>query len=393
MSHTSLREYTHINWHSLSEEFVRHGLLRSGYLTKCDVIRLHRPAPHYACSDEWWRKHELKIANETIPLTECHTASSLSLAYADMLDELKRKLLGHPLGVSCWKVLMFGEGITSPTVRRSQTSAHSKVDDVSYVEMPALGATKDFTIEMWIVATELIGTQALRRDHGIKSGSVYLDLIGRHLQLSIPGKFPVSNCFDLNELNNNLIGLWHLTEGEGIYAYDCLPLQRGRTEFPDGERHNLTISNCRWISTNLPVFENEILNAMSSNRWKWTMLRIRWFQRRIRLWLRTQFRESVSLTKVACEHEERRALQRWNHLAQTRNDSGDIELLNDGFAYLSGGHHEREEVGSLQSDTLTNEFVSFWNFCSDEQLIIRKQTRKCEWVVFRFLASTGQWCA
>ncbi|KAI9912484.1 hypothetical protein PsorP6_005454 [Peronosclerospora sorghi] len=127
---------------------------------------------------------------------------------------------------------------------------------------------------------------------------------------------------------------------------------------------------------------------MSSNRWKWTMLRLRWFQR-IRLWLRTQFRESVVLTKVACEHEERRALQIWNHLARTRNDSGDIELLNDGFAYLSGGYHEREEVGSQQSDTLTNEFVSFWNFCSDEQLIIRKQTRKCAWVVFRFLASTG----
>ncbi|KAI9916240.1 hypothetical protein PsorP6_016910 [Peronosclerospora sorghi] len=503
MAHTSLREYTHINWHPLSEELVRQGLLRSGYLTKRDVIRLLRRAPHYACSDEWWRKHELKIADETIPLTECHTASSLSLAYADMLAELKRKLLGHPLGVSCWKVLMFGEGITSPTVRRSLTSAHSKVDDVSYVDMPALGATKDFTIEMWIFATELIGTQALRCDHGIQNGSVYLELIGRHLQLSIPGNSPRERLFrtytlrtyewthcavtydtttkctelivngilaesmayervcsvvnfrpgrlgcwmsgvDINgavltdlssqhkfkgsiaelriwriartdneirtdfqrsiplvrhssdlsdakgkELNNNLIGLWHLTEGEGIYAYDCLPVQRGRTEFPEGERHNLTISNCRWISTNLPVFENEILNAMSSNRWRWTMLRIRWFQRRIRSWLRTQFRESVRLTKVACEHEERRALQRWNHLARTRNDSGDIEVLNDGFSYLSGGNHEREEVGSQQLDTLTNEFVSFWNFCSDEQLIIRKQTRKCAWVVFRFLASTG----
>ncbi|KAI9912485.1 hypothetical protein PsorP6_005455 [Peronosclerospora sorghi] len=215
-----------------------------------------------------------------------------------MLAELKRKLLGHPLGVFCWKVLMFGEGITSPTVRRSQTSAHSKMDDVSYMEMPALRATKDFTIEMWIVATELIGTQALRCDHGIKSGSVYLELIERHLQLSIPGNSPpesmayervcsvvnfrpgrlgcwksgvdingavltdlssqhkfkgsivelrmwriartdtkiradfqrsialVRHSSDLsdakvNELNNNLIGLWHLTEGEGIYAYDC----------------------------------------------------------------------------------------------------------------------------------------------------------------------------
>ncbi|KAE9350182.1 hypothetical protein PF008_g6565 [Phytophthora fragariae] len=108
---SSLHQYSSINWHPLSEEFVQQGLLQSGYMTKRDVIRLLRRAPHYACSAAWWKKNELDLesATDAVPLTSRHTASSLSLLYADMLAGLQRKLLGPPARTSSSHALLFGD--------------------------------------------------------------------------------------------------------------------------------------------------------------------------------------------------------------------------------------------------------------------------------------------
>ncbi|CAH0480105.1 unnamed protein product [Peronospora belbahrii] len=96
LSPGSVRGYSSINWHPLSVEFVQQGLLRSGYMTKRDVFQLLHRAPHYACPAEWWKKNDMKNAKDDVPITARHTASSLSLLYADMLARLQQKLLGPP---------------------------------------------------------------------------------------------------------------------------------------------------------------------------------------------------------------------------------------------------------------------------------------------------------
>ncbi|KAG3106883.1 hypothetical protein PC121_g23 [Phytophthora cactorum] len=499
LSCSSVRVYSSINWHPLSEEFVQQGLLRSGYMTKRDVIRLLHRAPHYACSAEWWKKNELdeESTTDAVPLTARHTASSLALLYGDMLGRLQQKLLGPPPRTHSSKVLLFGAKITPATGRGAQSSPNPKADEVSYVEMPALGEGKDFTIEMWIFPTELAGYQALRCDNGVQSGSVYLELIGRHVQLAIPGNFPRERLFRSYEFRTfewthcavaydagdkcvqlfvngvlvekmayervcssvnfrdsrlgcwmsevdaqgaaltnisaqrkfkgsiaevriwrvsrtrqeiahdfqrsiplvgpgkpqvffrDMIGLWHLTEGEGICGYDCAPVLKSATEGPEARGFDSTISHCRWVPTSMPVFGNDALDSMSPNEWSRVLACICSFQRKVRSWLTTQFNGSVKLSKLVCEHDERAAIQKWSQLSRIDGDDG-VDLSDSDDAYLSGHTESEFDAGNSQlMDATTSKLLSQWGACTDEQMIIRKQTRRCAWVVFRFLASTG----
>uniref|UniRef100_M4C5B7 B30.2/SPRY domain-containing protein n=1 Tax=Hyaloperonospora arabidopsidis (strain Emoy2) TaxID=559515 RepID=M4C5B7_HYAAE len=486
LSRTSLDGYSSMNWHPLSEKFVQHGLVRSGYVTKRDVIRLLRRAPRYACPTEWWQKNDLESANDVISTAARHTASSLSLLYADMLAKLQRKLQGPALGAPISKVLQFGDKVALATTHGGQVSATSKSDEVSYVEMPALGEVKDFTIEMWIFPTELVAIQALRCDNGVQTGSVYLELFGRHLQVSIPGNVPREQLFksyqfetfvwthcavtydaenkhlqlfvngDLSERmeygrvcnsvnfrpsrlgcwmssvetqgaalanassqrefkgsiaevriwrisrtrqeiqldfqrsiplarrsneafevkpqapSNDMIGLWHLTEGEGICSFDCSPVREAQA-FD-------AILHCRSVPAiiTLPVFASNKIDDMSLDEWSCTVMRIRSFQRKIRSWLTVQFHESVRIAKLVCEHEEQTAIKRWNQLSRIDGDSGDVEASDN----------DTNCVGQQCSAT-TSSLLSQWAACTDEQIIIQKHTRKCAWIVFRFVASTG----
>ncbi|KAJ8575654.1 hypothetical protein ON010_g3559 [Phytophthora cinnamomi] len=508
LTHSSPHEYSSINWHPLSEEFIQQGLLRSGYMTKRDVICLLRRAPHYACPTEWWKKNELDLegVKDAVPLTARHTASSLSLLYADMLAGLQRKLLGPPARTPTSQALLFGAKITPATTRGAQGSTNPKPDDISYVEMPALGETKDFTMEMWIYPTELMGCQALRCDNGVGSGSVYLELIGRHLQLSIPGNFPRERLFrsfqfrtfewthfavaydsikrsvelfvngvlsekmvfervygninfrasrlgcwmsgvdaqgaaltnisaqrkfkgsiaevriwrvsrtghdilydfqrsvplvkpstDLSStkshvFSNNLMGLWHATEGEGICVYDSAPVLKLATEGPEARGNNLTASHCRWVPTSMPVFGNEIVDNLQPKEWSRVIACIRSFQRRIRSWLAKQFDASVRLSKLICEHDERAGIVKWSQLSRVDDDDDELELSDSDDAYLSEGQIGGGKPAPRNSqplDAAASQLISRWSACTDEQMIIRKQTRRCAWVVFRFLASTG----
>ncbi|CAI5744110.1 unnamed protein product [Peronospora destructor] len=503
LSPNSLRGYSSINWHPLSEEFVQQGLLRSGYVTKRDVIRLIHRAPPYACPAEWWEKNDMEKTKDGVPITARHTASSLSLLYADMLAGLQRKLVGPPLSTPTCKVLLFGSRITPPTARGVQATTNPKPDEASYVEMPALGEAKDFTMEMWIFPTELVGNQALRCDNGVQNGSVYLELIGRNLQLSIPGNSPREQLFKLYQFqtfqwvhcavtyetekrcvqffvngvvsekvefeqvcssvnfrpsrlgclmsgisthgealtsifsqrkfkgsiaevriwkvsragheilrdfqrsiplvkhptdssvsksqvfSNAMIGLWHLTEGEGICGYDFAPVLKAATEDPEARGYNLIISHCRWASAAVPVFGNDVLDNMSPDEWSRTVMSIRIFQRKIRSWVTTQFNESVRFAKLVCECDENIAMQKWNQLSRMDGDDSEITLCDDIDAYLRGGQAERDESTGQRLNIMTSKIISQWNACTDEQMIIQKQTRRCAWVVFRFLASTG----
>ncbi|KAF4038677.1 HECT domain-containing protein [Phytophthora infestans] len=500
LSCSSAREYSSINWHPLSEEFVQQGLLRSGYMTKRDVIRLLHRAPHYACSAEWWKKNELDVESTTnaVPLTARHTASSLALLYSDMLGRLQQKLLGPPPRTHTARVLLFGAKVAPVTGRGAQASSNPKPDEVSYVETPALGEAKDFTIEMWIFPTELTGCQALRCDNGVHNGSVYLELIGRHLQLAIPGNFPRERLFSsypfrsfewthcavvynssekriqllvngavveqmayervcsiinfrdsrlgcwmsevdaqgaaltnisaqrkfkgsiaevriwrvsrtLGEIaqdfqrsvplvrpteaslstsqvfSRDMIGLWHLTEGEGICGYDCAPELKAATEDLEARGFTSTIAHCRWVPSSIPVFANDAVDNMSSSEWSRVVACLSSFQQTVRSWYSSQFNESAKLSKLVCEHDERVAIHKWSQLSRSDGDDG-VDLSDSDDAYLSGQTDARQ---SQLMDATTSKLLAQWSSCTDEQMIIHKQTRRCAWVVFRFLASTG----
>lgn len=503
LSRNLVQGYTSINWHPLPQEFIQQGLLRSGYMTKRDVICLLHRAPNYACSLKWWRKNGLyaESFNSSVPLTGRHTASSLSLLYADMLCGLQQKLLGPPTCVYTSKVLCFGASLTSALTPSAQSS-NLKDDDTSYIEMPALGEVHDFTLEMWLFPTELVGCQALRCDNDFQCGSVYLELINRHLQLSVPGNSPRERLFtsyqfrtfewthcaisydlkaksieliingglvermtfervcssihlrasrlgcwmsgvdtqgaaltdsfaqrrfkgsiaevriwriarthhdikqdyqrknplmgrhvdsSLTELQiytRDLVGLWHLTEGEGICGYDFAPVPKAVPEGLEAKKNNLTISRCRWISTNLPVFDNDVLNEMSSIAWGRVLRCICSFQRKVRSWLIDEYNASVRLAKLICEHEERAAVQKWSSINRIDGDSDGVALSDSDEACLDPTRSESSTCHQ-SIDAKMSQLVSQWSACTDEQMLLCKQIKKCAWVVFRFLASTG----
>ncbi|GMF18900.1 unnamed protein product [Phytophthora lilii] len=461
----SVRVYSSINWHPLSEEFVQQGLLRSGYMTKRDVIRLLRRAPHYACPAEWWKKNELdpECTTDAMPLTSRHTASSLSLLYADMLAGLQRKLLGPAPRAPSSKVLLFGAKIVPATARGAQSSTNPKPDDISYVEVPALGEVTQFTIEMWIFPTELAGCQALRCDNGVQN--VTYDATERYVQLYVNGvklekmsfekvsntvnfrasrlgcwmsgvdtqgaaltnvsaqrkfkgsiaevriwriprtcasilqdfqrsiplvKRPPGSILAKSEIfSKDLLGVWHLTEGEGICGYDCAPALKAATEGPDARGYNSTIYHCRWVPTTIPVFGNDVLDTMSLEEWSRVTACVRTFQRKVRSWLAKQYNTSVKLSKLVCENDERAAIQKWGHLSRVDDDDNDVEMSDSDDAYVSGDQTDFVPGSTQPLDPTSSKLISQWSACTDEQMIIRKQTRRCAWVVFRFLASTG----
>ncbi|TDH72085.1 hypothetical protein CCR75_000780 [Bremia lactucae] len=507
------RNYTSINWHPLSDKFVQQGLLHSGFIVKRDVIRLLHRAPHYARSADTFDRNKLATkSSDVIELSARHTTSSLSLLYADMLNRLQQKLLGPPSRTHTCKTLLFGGPVTQTTGRVAQSPDKSMPNNISYVEMPALGEIHDFTIELWLFPTELQGYQALRCDNGVQNGSVYLELVGRHVQLSIPGNFPRERIFmsysfqtfewthcavaysctekfvqlivngalvetlafervystvqlrasrlgcwmsdvdvpgaslknisaqrkfkgsiaelriwrisrachevlqdfqrsiplinrPINSLlstfelfSRDMIGLWHLTEGEGICGYDSastLKATKEGTKVKEGLK--LTIFHCHWVPSCLPVFGNDTVSGMLSNEWNKTIKCICLLQRKIRLWLVKEFDDAVRLSKLMCDYHERKSIQKYSQIIRINGDDdseavleSDEAVLESDEAYIGPIESERCPLNdSLLIDMTTSQLLSHWNACTDEQILVSKQTRRCAWIVFRFLACTG----
>ncbi|KAL8014587.1 putative HECT domain, B30.2/SPRY domain, Zinc finger, RanBP2-type, glycosyl transferase, family 48 [Plasmopara halstedii] len=502
-SRNLVKGYSSINWHPLSEQFVQQGLLRNRYVTKRDVVRLLHRVPNYACSSILWKRNGLDedCLNVTNSLTACHTASSLSLLYAEMLCVLSKKLLGPPAHIYPSKVLTFG-AIFTPAIAKGAQSSNCKPDDISYVEMPALGEVHDFTIEMWLFPAELVGCQALRCDNDLQNGSVYLELIDRHLQLSIPGNTPrermftsyqfrtfewthcavaynatakyielivngdfvermefgrvcstihlrasrlgcwmsgldsqgaaLTDCFaqrrfkgsiaevriwriarthfsirqdfqrsiplttyqddsslpKSRNFTRDLIGLWHLTEGEGICGFDSASNFKALGEGPEARGFNVSISHCRWAPANIPVFGNDALNSMSSIEWGRVLRYVGLFQRKVRLWLRDEYNGSITLSKLICEQDELAAIQKSSYLNQYGDDD-DSSISADDDKECPDSKKNESDTTRQAIDANTSQLISCWNACTDEQMLLSKQIRKCAWVVFRFLASTG----
>ncbi|RLN97718.1 hypothetical protein BBJ28_00007803, partial [Nothophytophthora sp. Chile5] len=491
-------EYSSINWYPLSEEFVQQGLLHSGFVTKRDIVRLLRRAPSYSCPTSWWKKNELELATGEpagSPASR-HTASSLSLLYSDMLSCLERKLSGSAARLPSSKVLQFGTKISSVSTRGTSASQNPKPEEISYVEMPALGEVQAFTLELWVFPTEFSGCRALRCDNGLQDGSLYVELVGRCLQLTIPGNFPREQLFthplrthewthiavvydadakvtrlfvngafseekpfervgkavhlrtarlgcwmsevdtqgaaltnvsarrkfkgaiaevrvwrvartgfeigrdfqlsvpvtkrEASAVASDLIALWHLREGDGMCGFDratsWVRTMAGSYSPEDSEavEFHSTIAHCRWVQMNSPVFESPQLDSLSPERWSRVLSCVRSFQRKVRQRLRLGFEASIRLSKLVCEHEERTALLKWSQLSREEDDG---EEFGEEFDEESDG--ESCPVRSPGLDAATSKLLAQWGACTDEQLLLRKQTRRCAWIVFRFLASTG----
>lgn len=195
---SDVREQASACWQPLSVEFVQRGMLHTGYLTKRDVVGLLHCAPPYSCPSRWWKQHEIQVGDavNAVALASRHTASSLSLLYAEMLAGLQQKLAACETRLSNRKVLQFGaKSSLSPAHGSGSSSSTAKPDGASYVEMPPLGSVTDFTLELWVYPTDLTGYRSLRCENGLQRGSVYLELIDGYVQVAVPGNVPREHLF------------------------------------------------------------------------------------------------------------------------------------------------------------------------------------------------------
>lgn len=493
-----IREQASACWQPLSNDFVQRGMLHTGYLTKRDVVGLLHCAPPYSCPSRWWKQHEIQAGDavNAVALASRHTASSLSLLYSEMLAGLQQKLATCEARLSNRKVLQFGaKSSLSPAHGSSSSSAStaaSKPDGVSYVEMPPLGSVTDFTIELWVYPTDLTGYRSLRCENGLQRGSVYLELVDGYVQVAVPGNVPREHLFTSYRLKTHewthvavvyktqersvqlvingtpsnqkvydavcsnltfraarvgcwvsevdaegapvssvaaqrtffgsiaeirvwsfarsareisrdfqlstplgiddgsamdttarrsqgkLMALWHLNEGVGMHAYDQIPAHAKPEGGTSDAGYHANISCCHWISSQVPVFANSALDKMASSpeRWDRVVAGIVHLQRRVRRRLSKSFQASVKWAKLLCEHNEKAMAPLWDGLME--NEEDDDELAGD----------EGESARTVL-DQETKRLLVTWDLFSADKVIARRQTRKCAWIVFRFLASVG----
>ncbi|KAF1318254.1 Hect e3 ubiquitin, partial [Globisporangium splendens] len=498
-------EYTTINWHPLSEEFVQQSVLHTGYVTKRDILRLLLRAPPYACTKAWWKQNGLEFifeANGSASASNArHTASSMALLYAELLKKLEVKLSWcqpHLLGR---KVLQFG--MTSAI--QGAMAGQSKPEEISYAETPALGEVQDFCVETWVYPADLSGYRSLRSDKGFQNGSVFLEFADQHLQLGILGNFPREQLFTsyrfrthewthiavsyraaemrltlfvngskveerfyervcksihfraarigcwVNEIDahgvttataspqrsfkgsiaemrvwctprtgeqiqrdfqrsipyeiqaapvgighdsenpqrTNLLALWHLNEGEGVCGYDRSPslVANGDSSIAAAENamgRNADISGCHWAKMNVPVVSNAVLDVIPLPKWETIMRGIVIMQRKVRALCHLQYRRAVKSSRLVCQYEESLFAERWSDLSD--EDDGD-EGDNEGDVGVSSSSLARNEVQEL--DSKAKELVKEWSVSTDQQILLKKQTKRCAWIVFRFLATIG----
>lgn len=508
VAHQKPLQYTTLNWQPLSEEFVQQSVLHTGYVTKRDVLRLLLRAPSFACSKAWWVDSGLGSIFGEEGLTPAaisrHTASSMSLLYAEMLKNLQTKLswcCPHLLGQ---KVLQFGLNSSSTATHGSSSTGQSaKPTDTSFIETPALGEVQDFTIEMWVYPVELSGYRSLRSDNGFQEGSVYMEFVNQHLQISVTGNFPreqvfesyrfrthewahiaVSYCaqakrlvlcvngkrvderryerisssihfragrigcwvsevdahgvavasastqrhykgsiaevrvwseprspeqirrdyqrsipFDVDDVapadergassrRSGLLALWHLNEGEGLCGSDSAPVVARSvfTSAPDMECSGKTvnISSCHWVLMNLPVVTNSVIDSIGEFHWTRVLSGIVAFQRKLRSTFRAQYRSAVMSSRLVCQYEE---LQSAHHCEYSSEDDVDGEQSDCDENTFQQASSESNPFQTLDQDT--RQLVKEWSVSTDQQILLRKQTKKCAWIVFRFLATIG----
>lgn len=487
--------YTNMNWYPLSEQFVQQSALHSGYVTKRDILRLMLRSPPYACSRAWRQKNVLSSAlEENMTPTARQTASSMSLMYSELLRNLQSKLSWCCTHFLDRKVLQFGMS--------SSTGSHgpanpAKCEEISFVETPALGEVDDFTIEMWVYPVELSGYCCLRSDNGLQTGSVHLEFVDRHLQLSVMGNYPREHLFTSfrfrshewthvaltykgherrlqffangklvvesgyervcekihlraarfgswinnvdaqgNPVTNGcaqrafkgsiaeariwrvarkqeqisrdferavpyeidskatrsreLLALWHFNEGEGACGYDRISSSsKAHMEDNTAESgvHHSNISFCHWTKMNVPVLSHPCVNDMDQSQWMKLRKGIIQFQRVIRVAYGRRYINCVKSSRLVCEYDESMTQRTsWNPCDSDADDL-DIEEIED----FSSDPENVVEVGSPIDglDATTKTLVKILSVNTDEHILIKKQTRRCAWIVFRFLSTVG----
>uniref|UniRef100_K3X786 HECT domain-containing protein n=1 Tax=Globisporangium ultimum (strain ATCC 200006 / CBS 805.95 / DAOM BR144) TaxID=431595 RepID=K3X786_GLOUD len=416
-------EYTTINWHPLSEEFVQQSVLHTGYVTKRDILRLLLRAPPYACTKAWWKQNGLEFifeANGSASVSNArHTASSMALLYAELLKKLEMKLSWcrpHLLGR---KVLQFGMA----SAIQGATAGQSKPEEISYAETPALGEVQDFCIELWRFYERVCKTIHFRAArigcwvneidaHGVTTataspqrsfkGSIAEmriwctsrtgEQIQRDFQRSIPYEIQVAPAEIEHDSENpqraSLLALWHLNEGEGVCGYDRSPsLAANDGSIAAAENaigRNADISGCHWAKMNVPVVSNAALDTISLPKWIRVMNGIIIMQRKVRALCHLQYRRAVKSSRLVCQYEESLFAERWNDLSDEDDDDEDESERDVEAGSSSSARNELQEL-----DSKAKELVKEWSASTDQQILLKKQTKKCAWIVFRFLATIG----
>lgn len=498
----SAMQYTAINWHPLSEEFVQQSVLHTGYVTKRDILRLLLRAPSYACTKQWWKESGLDFAlgedDSTSTSSSRHTASSMALLYSELLKNLQTKLSWCGPQFLGQKALQFG--MASSSAHGSPPGQNTKPADISFVETPALGEVQDFCIEMWVYPVELTGYRSLRSDNGFQDGSVYLEFVDHHLQLGISGNFPREQVFisyrfrahewshialsydarkkslalvvngakveerlyervcdsihfragrigcwvsevdahgvtastatiqrnykgsiaeirvwrvprtaeqikrdyqrsipfeveKVSRSNNNqfasdLLALWHLSEGEGLCGHDSAPSLSRETSHSAADQaflgKNASISSCHWGLTNLPVVSSPSVNAVDVSEWAKVMRGIIAFQRKIRSLVHEHYQSAVVSSRLVCQYEENQSTQRWSDLSDENDDEYDGEDEDHRLASSCGESTSLKDLGQA-----AQQLIKEWSISTDQQILLKKQTKRCAWIVFRFLATIG----
>lgn len=215
--------------------------------------------------------------------------------------------------------------------------------------------------------------------------------IARDFQLSTPFGIndttprPTTEDGAIQQRQGNLIALWHLNEGVGMHAYDQIPTQSSMEGMSvDEEGYHANICSCHWVTNLVPVFTNAALEQMANSpkQWDRVIASLSCFQRYVRQWLSRSYQASIKWAKLANEHNEMDIVQRQDDF-QDEDDDDD----NDNDRRTTFDDDSGAEAAGI--DSATKQMLAAWDLFSVDQVIARKQSRKCAWVVFRFLASVG----
>lgn len=487
--------YTNMNWYPLSEQFVQQSALHSGYVTKRDILRLILRSPPFACSRSWWRNNVLSSAlEENMSPIARQTASSMSLMYSELLRNLQSKLSWCCMHFLDRKVLQFG--MSSSSGSHGPTNP-AKPEEISCVETPALGEVDDFTIEIWVYPVELSGYCCLRSDNGLQTGSVHLEFVDRHLQLSVMGNYPREHLFTsfrfqthvwthialsykgsercvqffangklaveskyervcekihlraarfgswINNVDaqgnpvtngcaqrafkgsiaeariwrvarrqeqisrdferavpyeiesestssSGLLALWHFNEGEGVCGYDRISSSlKARMEDNTAENgeHHSNISFCHWAKMNIPVLSHPSVDSMDQFQWIKLRKGIIQFQRVIRAAFSRRYIACVKSSRLVCEYDESLIKRLHWDQCDSDEDDQDVEDCTSDPENLVELDSDLDPSDGL--DSSSKALLKIWSANTDEHILIKKQTRKCAWIVFRFLSTVG----
>lgn len=215
-----------------------------------------------------------------------------------------------------------------------------------------------------------------------------LEQIQRDFQRSVPYEIELVpaefKSSSEKQQSTNLLALWHLSEGEGVCGYDSAPSfsETGGTSTQDSSGKNASISACHWAKMNLPVVSNARVDTIALPKWKAVMKGIVALQRHARLKFSSHYQNAVRSSKMVCQYEESLLAQRWNDLADEDDDSYNEE--EEDVQVPSAGGSDAQAL-----DPAARQLIKEWSVSTDQQILLKKQTKKCAWIIFRFLATIG----